>query len=86
MVPIAILVLTVPFYLMSVVTEYIVLRGVLRDLPKRSVRAWTLWANAASYGFLLGLMLLAEVWPAPFEPLSRLLAPVTDFMIVRMLS
>jgi hypothetical protein len=86
MVPVSIFVLAVPFCLMSVATESIVLRCVLGDLPTRAVWVWALWANAASYAFLLGLILLAEVWPAPFEPLFRLLAPVTDAMIRKMLS
>jgi hypothetical protein len=78
MVPVAVLVLAVPFYLMSVGSEYLVLRWMLRDIPQRSLHRWVVWANAASYAFLLAFMGAAFVWSAPFKKMFGLFAPIVE--------
>ncbi len=53
MVPLAVALLTVPFYAMSVVFEYLVVAQFFRHLPRQVIRRWTVRANAISYAFLV---------------------------------
>ena len=76
MVPVAFLSLTVPFYVMSVASEYVVVRWFFPQVAKRVVWAWVSRANLWSYGLLIGIMLLGIAWPAPFEWVSDVLGPV----------
>ena len=62
-VPLATVVLTVPFYAMSVVCEYFVVRRFMPDLSRHALRSWMLGANAASYAFLLLVTLTGWMWP-----------------------
>jgi hypothetical protein len=77
MVPAAFLVLTIPFYGMSVLSEYLVVRRFFPDLPKRTTWAWVTRANALSYALLTVVMLLSFLWPSVFEWVYGLFAPVT---------
>ena len=81
MVPVAFLVLTIPFWAMSVVVEYAVLRRVIRDVAGRELRAWVVRANFLSYAFLLTLMAVAFAWPAPFEWPFGVFRPVSEAMM-----
>ena len=77
MVPVAFLVLTIPFYAMSVLSEYVVLRRFVPELPKETTWRWVTRANALSYAFLTAFMLLSLLWPGVFEWVNGLFAPVT---------
>src|SRR5262249_39059902 len=52
-VPLAIVALMIPFYVMSVISESLIVRRFVPDLPGRTVWSWMLQANAASYALLL---------------------------------
>jgi hypothetical protein len=77
MVPVAFISLTIPFYAMSVASEYLVVRRFFPELANRVVWAWVRRANIWSYGLLIAVMLLGTAWPAPFEWASSALAPLT---------
>ena len=81
MVPISFAVLTIPFCLMSIGVENAVLRRVLHDIPKQTVRAWAIRANIASYMFLLALMAIALRWPDPFKQTFGVFRPVSEAMM-----
>ena len=81
MVPLAATVLAIPFYLMSVLAEYFVVKRLMPDLPSRALRSWMLGANAASYSFLLVVMLSGWMWPRPFENMAKAIFPVTSWLV-----
>jgi hypothetical protein len=81
MVPLATIVLLIPFYTMSVACEYVVVRRFLPDLSSRTVRSWMLQANVVSYAFLLLVMLVGWMWPKSFERMSALVFPVTRWLV-----
>ncbi len=85
MVPLAIAVLTVPFYAMSVVCEYVVVRRLMADLPRRSVRSWMIEANAVSYALLLVVILAGWVWPRTFERISAAMFPISEWLVTLVL-
>ena len=65
MVPSAMLVLLVPFFVVSVVTEYHVIRRMLPAPSARDLRAGVVQANAWSYAGLAIVLLLMLVWARP---------------------
>ena len=73
--PVAALVLTVPFYAMSVLVESLVLRKACRGLSPRHCRSWAIVANLVSYACVLGLLGTAIVWPALFDAMAVSLRP-----------
>ena len=81
MIPVAILVLTVLFYGMSVALEDVVVRRFFPELPAASVRDWVVGANGLSYGFLLTLVLAAWFLPQAAKPAFTLLEPVSDQIV-----
>jgi hypothetical protein len=81
MVPLAAIVLAIPFYLMSVLCEGFVVRRLMPDLPRGTVRSWMLGANAASYSFLLVVTLTGWMWPRPFESMAKAIFPVTSRLV-----
>jgi len=80
-VPLATVVLLVPFYVMSVASEYLVVKRFLPDLSSRTVRSWMIQANAVSYAFLLLVTLAGWMWPRLFEGISALMFPVTMWLV-----
>ena len=80
-VPLAVAVLTLPFYAMSVVSEYVVVRCFFRNLPRSVIRAWVLRANALSYAFLVLLVLTAWLTPRMAGPLFDLTEPVNGMLV-----
>jgi hypothetical protein len=77
MVPVAFFTLSIPFYGMSVASEYLVVRRFFPEVGSLVVGAWVRRANIWSYLVLIGLMLLGMAGPGPFEWVSNMLAPVT---------
>jgi hypothetical protein len=81
MVPLAMVALLIPFYVMSVACEYVVVRRFLPDMSSRNVRLWMLQANALSYALLLFVILAGWMWPAPFERMATLMFPVVEWLV-----
>jgi hypothetical protein len=81
MIPAAALVLSFPFYLMSVLTEAPVARWCLPDVPRRAVFRWASWANVASYSFLLCIIVALGGGIRSMDWVFVMLAPLTDFVL-----
>jgi hypothetical protein len=81
MVPWAVAVLTVPFYVMSVVSEYLVVVRFFADLPRRVIRSWVVRANAISYAFLVVLVLSGWLWPRAAQPMLSVMSPVNEVLV-----
>lgn len=77
----AIAVLTVLFYLMSVVTEGFVVARFFREVPRKTIRLWTTQANAITYTLLLALILAGFGAPKIFQPMLRVMEPVNEAII-----
>src|SRR5437899_1592330 len=54
-VPVAAAVLSIPMYVMSVLSEYIVARLFFRSVPRKKIFRWQFVGNAFSYVLLIGL-------------------------------
>jgi hypothetical protein len=78
---IAIAVLTIVFYLMSVAIEGIAVRRFFRDTERKTIRNWMLQANAISYTFLLALFGGAQLLPKASGPLFEAMRPISDGII-----
>jgi len=81
MVPLAVVLLTVPFYAMSVASEYLVVVQFFRRLPRQAIRRWTVRANAISYAFLVALVLVGWVLPRASQPLFELMRPLNERLV-----
>jgi len=81
MVPLAVATLTVPFYAMSVVSEYFVAAQFFRHLPRQVIRRWTVRANAISYAFLVALVLIGWLLPRASQPLFELTQPLNEQLV-----
>jgi len=81
MVPLAVATLTVPFYAMSVASEYLVVAQFFRHLPRQVVRRWMVRANAISYAFLMALILVGWLSPRASQPLFELTQPLSERMV-----
>jgi hypothetical protein len=77
----AIAVLTVLFYFMSVVTEGFVVTRFFREVPRRTIRRWTIQGNAITYALLLALTLAGFGAPKIFQPMLRVMEPVNEVII-----
>ena len=77
----ALIFLTVIFYLMSVVTEGLVVARFFRGKPRGIIRRWSIQANALTYVLLLSLISAGFIAPKAFEPMSRLMQPVNEVMV-----
>jgi len=78
MVPLAVALLSVPFYVMSVVSEYLVVVQFFRRLPRQVIRRWAIRANAISYAFLVALVLIGWLLPRASQPLFELMRPLNE--------
>jgi hypothetical protein len=58
MIPAAVVVLSIPFCLISIVSEFLVARLILRDQPGWRLFAWQVRANAVSYLLLIVVTLI----------------------------
>lgn len=77
----AIAVLTVVFYLMSVVCEGFVVALFFRELPRKTIRRWMLRANGITYLLLLALILAGFLAPDVSRPMLRLMQPINEGVI-----
>jgi hypothetical protein len=77
----AIAVLTVVFYLMSVVFEGFVVACFFRQVPRKTIRSWMIQANGITYTLLLALILVGFVAPKASEPMMRLMQPVNERIV-----
>jgi hypothetical protein len=78
LVPLAVVMLTVPFYAMSVVSEGFVVGQFFRHLPYAVIRRWTVRANAISYTILVALVLVGWLTPRVSQPVFDLMYPVNE--------
>jgi hypothetical protein len=81
MVPTAGLVLVVPLWLMSVVTEYLIVKWMLPELSADVKWRWTWKANMVSYAFLLAFVLALPISDPVISGFGTLLRPITDFLV-----
>jgi ankyrin repeat protein len=81
MVPLAVALLTVPLYVMSVASEYLVVVQFFRRLPRQMIRRWTIRANAISYAFLVALVLIGWLLPRASLPLFELMRPLNEQLV-----
>jgi len=82
MIPVSVGVLTIPFYVMSVVSEYVVVRRCVSDLTRTAIWSWVWKANLLSYGFLLLIMAAAQLWPKAFQWLFAPMYPVSEALVI----
>lgn len=80
-VPVAAAVLSIPMYVMSVLSEYFITRFFFRSLPRRKILRWQLIGNAFSYVFLILLFVGIFYFGDYFEWLYRPFQGVTNFLI-----
>lgn len=81
MVPIAAVVLCIPLWLMSVVTEYAIVRTLFRSMERSLLWQWMWKANAASYLFLVLLIFALPVTGTFLNSFYLLLEPVSEMLI-----
>ena len=81
MVPSAIVFLAVIFWLMSVVSEYFILRIVQRTVQPAALWRWMWIANTASYVCLLSFIFLLALLGPLASRIFHLFQPVTDLFL-----
>jgi len=81
MVPLAVAVLTVPFYVMSVVTESLVVALFFRHRSHGLIRQWTVQANAISYAFLVAVVLMGWLLPRASQPVFQFMLPLNERLV-----
>lgn len=79
MIPIAAIVLAVPLWMMSVVTEYFIVKRMLPELPAALKWQWMWKANAVSYLFLLAVIFASPVLGPVVGWFYTVLQPVCTF-------
>src|SRR5262249_23074227 len=80
-VALAVAVLTVVFYFMSLVTEGFVVARFFGEVPRQTVRRWVIQSNAITYVLLLVLLSAGLLAPKVSSPMVNLLQPVNDRLI-----
>jgi Ankyrin repeats (3 copies) len=80
-VTLAIAVLTVVFYFMSVVTEGFIVARFFREIPRQTIRRWMIQANGITYVLLVALIFVGFVAPKVSEPMLRVMEPVNEAII-----
>ena len=81
MVPAAVVFLAIVFWLMSVVSEYLILRIVLRIVKPAALWRWMWIANTASYVLLLSFIFLLAILGPVASWIFHFFQPVTDLII-----
>ncbi len=74
-------VLTILFYLMSVVTEGFVVARFFPEEPRMIIRRWVAQANAITYVLLFALVIGAMLAPKVSRPVLQLMEPVDELML-----
>jgi hypothetical protein len=80
-VPVAAAVLSIPMYVMSVLTEYIITRFFFRSAPRKRILRWQLIGNACSYVFLIGLLVIVFYFGDHFEWLFKPFRGIMEFFV-----
>jgi hypothetical protein len=80
MIPIALIVLAVPLWVMSVVTEYYIVRRMLPELPPALKWQWMWKANVVSYILLLAVIFASLLLGPVVGWFYSVVEPVTDFL------
>ena len=80
-VPVAAAVLSIPMYIMSVLSEYIITRFFFRSLTRKIIWRWQLVGNAFSYVFLICLFVTMFYFGDYFEWLYRPFHGIINFLI-----
>jgi YD repeat-containing protein len=81
MIPVSVGVLTVPFYAMSVVLEYAVVRRLLPEFPQPALRSWVVRGNIVSYAALVLVLVTASIWSTPFTWMFSTFAPISEWIM-----
>ena len=68
--------------MMSVVSEYVVVRRFVPDLARTAIWSWVWKANLVSYGFLLLIMGAAQLWPKAFQWLFAPTYPISEALVI----
>ena len=82
MIPVSVGVLTIPFYVTSVVSEYVVVGRFVPDLARTVIWSWVWKANLLSYAFLLLIMGAAQLWPKAFQGLFAPMYPISEALVI----
>jgi hypothetical protein len=77
----AVAVLTVVFYFMSVATEGCVVARFFRELPRQTIRRWIIQSNGITYALLVALLSAGVLAPKVSAPLVNLMEPVNDGIV-----
>ena len=80
-VALAVVILTIVFYLMFVATEGFVVVRFFPDVPRKTIRSWVVRANAMSYALLLMLISGALLMPKVSGPAVQFMQPVSEAMV-----
>ncbi len=81
MIPAAVVILSVPFYLTSVGTEYLIVKRFFADIEARRVWHWMLRAHLFSYGLLISLILATVLLNSNVEWIYRIMRPFIESLI-----
>lgn len=84
---VVVVVVAVPFYLTSVVSEYLVARFMVRSLPSSTIWRWMWKGNAASYVFLVLLGFLILLLRPPLDlffllPIASIFSLIVAFFLL----
>jgi uncharacterized protein len=77
----AVAVLTVVFYFMSVATEGFVVTRFFREVPRQTIRRWIIQSNAITYVLLLALLSAGLLAPKVSAPMVNVMQPVNDRIV-----
>lgn len=78
----AVAVLTVVFYFMSVATEGFVVARFFREVPQQTIRYWMLQSNGITYVLLVALLSAGVLAPKISAPMVNLMQPVSDGIVI----
>jgi hypothetical protein len=78
---IAVAVLTVVFYFMSIAIEGFVVKRLFRDLPRQTIRRWIIRSNGITYALLLTLLSAGLLAPKVSAPMVDLMQPVNERIV-----
>jgi hypothetical protein len=80
-VPVAAAVLSIPMYVMSVLSEYIITRFFFRSVLRKRILRWQLVGNASSYVFLIGLFVVIFYFGDQFQWLFKPFQRIMEFLV-----
>src|SRR2546421_352437 len=80
-VPVAAAVLSIPMYVMSVLSEYVITRFFFLSVARKKVFRWQLVGNAFSYVFLIGLFVVIFYFGDHFQWLFKPFQGIMEFLV-----